>query len=304
MTVRLIFPERSYGIAPSGYRLPEATRLGAVHLQVGDLGRSVAYYSDVLGLRVLNAKQGVAHMAAHGDDRELIVLHELVNAKPVPRRGRLGLFHVAILLPDRASLGRFLAHLAERGEQPGMSDHLVSEAIYLTDPDGLGLEIYADRSRSAWQTQPDRQIAMSTMPLDVRAVIASAGGEDWNGAPAGTAIGHVHLHVGSLSGAEQFYHNALGFDKIVWGYPGALFLSAGGYHHHLGTNTWARDAESAHADEARLLEWTIEVPSTSDVNELAASLTSQGIAVAQESRGIVLRDPWNTSVRVVGTHDA
>lgn len=303
MTVRLPSSDRSYGIAPPGYRLPDATRLGAVHLQVGNLGRSVAYYSDVIGLRVINAEQGIAHMGAQGDDRVLIVLHELVGAKPVPRRGRLGLFHVAILLPDRASLGRFLAHLAERGEQPGMSDHVVSEAIYLTDPDGLGLEIYADRPRAEWKAQPDRQIAMGTTPLDVRAVIAAGQGVEWTGAPSGTAIGHVHLHVGSLSGAERFYHNALGFDKIVWGYPGALFLAAGGYHHHLGTNTWANDAESAHADEARLLEWTIELPSVSDVSALAASLKTHGIAVEAQGRDIVLRDPWNTSVRVVGTHD-
>lgn len=291
-----------YGMASAGYRLPDATRLGAVHLQVADLGRSVAYYSDVIGLRVVHAVSGVAELAAYDDDRRLVVLHERRGAAPVPPQGRLGLFHVAILLPDRPSLGRFLAHLAEIGEAPGMSDHYVSEAIYLTDPDGLGLEIYVDRPRVQWAHQ-QRQLSMATVALDVRAVIAAGDGAAWHGAPAGTSIGHVHLHVGDLAGASAFYHEMLGMDRMVWEYPGALFLAAGGYHHHVGTNTWARHAESARADEAHLMEWTIEVPVLADVEAVAASAVAHHVSVVRDGAAIVLRDPWGTTVRIRADSD-
>lgn len=290
-----------YGLAPSGFRLPDATRLGPVHLQVADLARSVAYYGEVIGLRVLDTAAGSTTLGAHGDDRALIVLHEQRGAAPVPRRGRLGLYHVAILLPDRAALGRFLGHLTNVGAQPGMSDHVVSEALYLSDPDGLGLEIYADRAPETWQAL-DRQLVMATDPLDVRSVMAAANGAPWAGAPAGTRIGHVHLHVGDVSRAEAFYHEALGLDKIVWSYPGALFMSAGGYHHHLGTNTWARGAEPARPDEARLLEWTIEVPTAADVQAVAGSLATHEVAIESDGDALVAHDPWGTTVRVRVAH--
>lgn len=288
----------SYGITPPDHRLPDATQLGPVHLQIANLPRSIAYYTDVIGLRVLEQHTDRARLGPHEDDRTLIVLHEFPGARPVPRRGRLGLFHVAILLPDRASLGRFLTHLTERNEHPGMSDHFVSEALYLNDPDGLGLEIYADRPREQWRAR-DRQLAMGTEPLDVRAVLAAANGMPWTGAPAGTTIGHVHLHVGDLARASDFYHDMLGMDKTVWEYPGALFLGAGGYHHHLGTNTWASGAESAHHDEARLLEWTVEVPSAKDVHAVAESAAKRNVAVVTDGDAIVLQDPWRNKLRVL-----
>ena len=288
----------SYGIAPRGYRLPDATALGAVHLQVADLARSIAYYRDVIGLRVLSSTAHNASMGPHGEERTVIELHELRGAAPVAHRGRLGLFHVAILLPDRASLGRFLAHLADLGERVGMSDHMVSEALYLNDPDGLGLEVYADRPRKDWRAEGG-QLAMGTEPLDARAVIAAANGEPWTGAPAGTIVGHVHLHVGDLTQAAAFYHEGLGFDKTVWEYPGALFMSAGGYHHHLGTNTWARDAVAPAANDARLLEWHLVVPSNDDIRALSAHLEQKGIAAQQDGSDLLLQDPWGTRVRVV-----
>lgn len=286
-----------YGVAPVGHRLPDATQLGTVHLQIADLARSIAYYTEVIGLRVIEQHARDATLGAQGDDRALIVLHERRGAIAAPVRGRLGLFHVAILLPDRASLGRFLTHLSARNARVGMSDHLVSEALYLTDPDGLGLEIYADRPRAEWRVGPDRQLAMSSDPLDVRAVLAAADGP-WTGAPHGTTIGHVHLHVGDLTLASDFYHDALGMDRMVWEYPGALFLAAGGYHHHLGTNTWAHGADAAHADEARLLEWTMEVPTADDVQAVAASATRHLVEVVTDNDSILLRDPWGTTVRV------
>lgn len=178
-----------------------------------------------------------------------------------------------------------------------MSDHLVSEALYLTDPDGLGLEIYADRPRASWEVR-GRQLAMATEPLDTRAVLAAANGEPWRGAPAGTTIGHVHLHVGDLDRGARFYHDTLGMDKMVWEYPGALFLAAGGYHHHLGTNTWARGSEPAKQHEARLMEWTVEVPTADDVQAVAMSAARHEVAVVQDGSDILLHDPWGTAVRV------
>lgn len=293
-------PQLAYGIAPPDHRLPDATTLGPVRLQVSDLARSIAYYHDVIGLRPLSQDDGVAVMGAHGDAEPLLYLHELKGAKPVPKRGHLGLFHLAILLPDRPALGRFLRHLAERRIPAGTSDHLVSEAIYLSDPDGLGLEIYADRPRAQWETE-GRQLAMGTLPLDVESVVNAGAGVPWTGAPTGTKVGHVHLHVSDLDRGARFYHDALGMDKIVWAYPGALFLSAGGYHHHLGTNTWAKDADSARRDEARLLEWTVDVPTPDDVTAVAASMTRHDVEVTVDGAAIVMRDPWGTQVRVRAT---
>jgi catechol 2,3-dioxygenase len=241
------------GIAPPGYRLPAAAHVGTVDLQIADLERSLAYYQQVLGLRVLARAEGRADLGAAGASVPLLRLHERRGAQPVPAQGRIGLYHFAILLPDRASLGRFVAHLAAIGARAGAADHLVSEAVYLHDPDGLGIEVYADRPRDSWQSS-DRELRMATLPLDVAGLVAAARGEPWAGMPSGTMMGHVHLHVGDLSQASAFYHEALGLDIMVWSYTGALFLAAGGYHHHLGLNTWAGpDAVPARDDEAKLL---------------------------------------------------
>jgi len=216
----------------------------------------------------------------------------------VGRRGRIGLYHFAILLPDRSALGRFLGHLSEIGGRVGMSDHLVSEALYLSDPDGIGIEVYADRPRSAWRHEA-RQLAMASDPLDVDDLLAAGGGEPWAGAPRGTVIGHVHLYVRELDQAAAFYHDALGFDKIVWNSPGALFMSAGGYHHHLGTNTWAASAPIASDDDAKLLEWEVVVPTTQDVFNAASSLERAGFAVERSGQTASSRDPWGTQLRLV-----
>ena len=289
--------QRPYGIAPPGYRLPDATRLGRVRLQVSDLERSLAYYRDVLGFRILERSGERATLAAHGDDRPLVELLERAGATPVPRRGRLGLYHFAILLPDRASLGRLVAHLTRLGVRAGMSDHFVSEAIYLQDPDNLGIEVYADRSRSAWRHE-GRQLAMSTEPLDVQDLARAAGDEPWRGMPAGTTIGHIHLHVGDIEEAAAYYHEGLGFDKVVWSYPGALFLSAGGYHHHLGTNTWAAGAPVPTDNDARLLDWEIVVPHAEDAEAAARSVEAAGHPVTRAGESWVLTDPWSTVLRV------
>ncbi len=290
----------AYGIVPPGYRLPAATRVGPVRLQVADLARSLAWYERVLGLRILERGPGVAKLRAEsGHGETLVELFERPGAAPVPRRGRLGLYHFAMLLPDRAALGRLVRHLAQIGEYAGMSDHLVSEAVYLTDPDGLGIEVYADRPRTAWRHE-GRQLVMATEPLNVADLVRAAGDEPWSGMPAGTVMGHVHLFVGDLEAAERFYHAGLGFDKVVWSYPGALFLSAGGYHHHLGTNTWAAGAAPAKEGEARLLEWELLLPTVADARAALASLEKTGVAVEAAPDGGLVRDPWGTAVRVKG----
>jgi catechol 2,3-dioxygenase len=200
-------------------------------------------------------------------------------------------------MPDRPALGRFVAHLGDIREYAGMSDHLVSEAIYLSDPDGLGIEVYADRPRAAWRVERG-VLAMTTEPLDVRSLVQAGRGEPWTGAPPGTRIGHVHLHVGDLETAASFYHAGLGLDKVPLEYPGALFMSAGGYHHHLGTNTWAAGAAHATGNDARLLEWTIQLPAQSDVEAAGRSLTAAGYAVERDVKDVVSTDPWGTRVRL------
>ncbi|HMI47097.1 MAG TPA: VOC family protein, partial [Gemmatimonadaceae bacterium] len=252
----------------------------------------------VLGMRSIGSTTDSISFGPHGEESEIVRLRWMGGARPVPRRGLLGLYHFAILLPDRASLGRFVAHLAAIGVHAGMSDHFVSEAVYLTDPDGLGIEVYADRPRDAWRYD-ERQLHMTTNALDVDDLIRAAGDTRWTGMPAGTVLGHVHLYVDDIAKAEAFYHDALGFDKVVWSYPGALFMSAGGYHHHLGTNTWARGAPPATDADARLLEWEVVVPTKRDAEEAARHVQTAGYPVKEENGEWVLTDPWGTSLRLV-----
>jgi catechol 2,3-dioxygenase len=288
-----------HGVVAPRFRLPPATHIGAVRLQVADIARSLAYYERVLGLRVVRRDESGVALGPLGSEESLVELRERPGARPHPRRGQLGLFHFAILLPDRASLGRFVRHLSEIGAYAGMSDHLVSEALYLTDPDGLGIEVYADRPRGQWRYEGG-ELQMATIPLDVQDLVAAGGAERWAGMPNGTTIGHVHLHVGDLDQAATFYHEALGFDKVVWSYPGALFLSAGGYHHHLGTNTWAAGAPAAGDEDARLVEWELVLPNAASVSAAGASVEAAGGTIERAPDGSILaRDPWGTAVRLV-----
>jgi catechol 2,3-dioxygenase len=212
----------------------------------------------------------------------------------VPRGGLFGLYHFAILLPSRPALGQFVRHLARQRVQFGAADHLVSEALYLWDPDGLGIEVYADRPRTRWQAN-GRELRMTTERLDLQNLAESAADvPDWSTMPSGTTMGHIHLSVGNLDEANRMFHRALGLDLTVWSYPGALFMSAGGYHHHLGTNTWAMGARVADAGDARLLEWQLVVPTQADVNGAEQSLRAAGY----EARAGLTVDPWGTTLRV------
>jgi catechol 2,3-dioxygenase len=274
--------------------------LGPVRLQVADLGRSIAYYETTLGLRVLDRTGSGAILGTQREPVPLVQLVERGGAPPASRRGQLGLYHFAILLPDRASLGRFVRHLEDIGVGAGAGDHLVSESFYLQDPDNLGIEVYADRPPSTWR-RIGRQLMMATDPVDLEGILAAAGDTRWDGMPPGTVMGHLHLHVGDLAGASRFYSDTLGFDRMVWQYPGALFLAAGGYHHHLGTNTWAGPgAGPPDPASARLLEWTIVLPDAGRLGGVADSLSRAGHPFTQsgESRpSLVTHDPWGTPVR-------
>ena len=222
--------------------LPADAHIGQVSLTVRDLERSLSFYGDVLGFVEFSTKQGIDSSAVRlgpPGGRVLIELHEQRDAIAKPRRST-GLFHFAILVPSRAALGRALRRLAEkRWPMSGAADHLVSEALYLDDPDGLGIEIYRDRPRASWQSLGNGEIAMATDPLDLQSLHDEPGAESlWQGLDAGTVMGHVHLHVPHLDTAEAFYCGGIGFEPTLRRYPGALFVAAGGYHHHVGLNTW------------------------------------------------------------------
>lgn len=285
-----------YGIAPTGYRLPGDLSLGRVRLQVSDLARSLGFYTEVLGLRIISEDAASAVLGAE-DGTPLVELHAVPGTRPVSARERLGLFHFAILLPNREALGRFITHLSAIGARAGASDHLVSEALYLGDPDGLGIEVYSDRPRTSWQYE-GRQLAMATEPLDMRSLVRAAGDSAWTGMPAGTVMGHLHLHVGDIAAASRLYHDALGLDRMVWNYPGALFLAAGGYHHHLGLNTWAAGAPAAGPHDARLLSWEMRLPSAADVEAALTAVERAGYPVERHPEGGTVRDPWGTTLRL------
>lgn len=284
----------SYGEPPAGYRLPSATRLGAVRLQVSNLERSAAWYREVLGLVEQSRTEHVMAMGAPASAHSLVVLEQVPGTTAIRPGSRLGLYHFAILLPSRAALGQFIHHLASIGARAGSSDHLVSEAVYLQDPDGLGIEVYCDRPREQWQ-RIGRELRMASDRLDLAGLVAAAQGAPFTGFPNSTLMGHVHLHVGDLDRAARFYSEALGFDRMVWRYPGALFLGAGGYHHHLGTNTWAGGASAPSATEAKLIEWTIVLPTAANVTEALTSIESAGYRVHDDAA----LDDWGTRVRLV-----
>lgn len=298
-------PGGEVGVPPPGYRLPTTTRLGPVRLRVADRARSEGFYRRMLGL--VRRDEGGEHVAlgAPEGDEPLIELVEVPGVAPAPPHGRIGLYHFALLVPERAALARLVLHLRKMDVPVRMADHRVSEALYLTDPDGLVIEIYADRPRNRWRSR-GRQLVMTTEPLDVADLLAEAGGEAaFDSLPRQTVVGHVHLHVGDLDRAAVFYHEALGFDRVVWDYPGALFLSAGGYHHHVGTNTWAGHAPPTGPDDAGLMSWTLVVPSEDEAERLTNNVEDAGVDVGQEGPhgGRVALDPWGTAVELIANSD-
>jgi catechol 2,3-dioxygenase len=269
-----------------------ATSLGAVTLTVGDLDVQTAFYRDAIGLRELGHDGDVVELGAPGSDVPLVVLVGDADAPPRPRR-TTGLFHLALLVPSRGELARSIHRVtAAGGRFTGASDHLVSEALYLDDPEGNGIEIYRDRDRDEW-SYDGGELKMATLPLDLDGVLASApAGDAGAGMAEGTTIGHVHLQVGSIPAAESFWAGAVGFDPVVRGYPGALFVSAGGYHHHLGLNTWAGEGAPAPPAGARgLRSLSIVLPDASALEATIAGIRAAGVEVLEEDGTAVVSDP-------------
>jgi catechol 2,3-dioxygenase len=266
-----------------------ATRMGAVELSVADLARSLDYWQHVVGLRVLEQGDGTASL---GTDTEVVRFVEEPGARPAD--GHTGLYHVALLVPDRPSLARWLAHAARDAVGlEGLSDHYVSEAIYLRDPDRHGIEIYADRPRELWEGQVMQR--MTTEPIDVESLLGELDDpatEPFDGLPDGTRVGHVHLRVADVPQAVEFYRDVLGMGLMAQLGPMAAFLSAGGYHHHIGGNTWeSRGAAPAGKGFATLRYATIVLPDAGERDRVVARVAASGQEPVPRGDGVLVRDP-------------
>ncbi len=274
--------------------IANATTMGPVFLTVSDLDRTVGYWTEQIGLEVIERGAGEALLGAGG--RVLVAFREVAGAQPSPRS--TGLFHVALLLPEREDLARWLAHgIRDQVGLSGASDHFVSEALYLRDPDNHGIEIYADRPRELWDGHVER---MGTDPLDVENLLgvlddpATAG---WERMPAGTTVGHTHLQVASIPDTLAFYRDLLEFGEMLALGGQATFLSAGGYHHHVGGNTWnSLGAGPAPEGAAALERATIVLPDAAERDRLAAKVADAGQEPGVRDDGVQVRDPSGNAI--------
>jgi len=274
------------------------TRLGYVHLTVSDLESSVAFYHRALGFQVHRQEDSKAYLGAGQDD--LLLLTENAAAVYVPRR--TGLYHFAILTPSRLVLAKVLQNLIET-ETPlqGGADHLVSEALYLSDPDGNGIEIYRDRPRSDWEYE-NGILKMGTEPLDYQGILAELGDDDgsWTGLEVETRLGHMHLHVADLEHATNFYEKVLGFDFLLTYMGTASFLSAGGYHHHIGLNTWnGVEAPPPPPDAVGLRYFTVQLANGDEREQLVNLLEKAEVNFEELKEGFFVRDPSQNGILFV-----
>jgi len=275
---------------PAHAAIADAATVGAVHLTVADLEHSLDYYRGPIGLAVLEQGGGEASLGA--GRRELLHLVEEPGARS--SQGYTGLYHFALLLPQRIHLAAWIAHAArDKVGLTGMSDHFVSEALYLRDPDGHGIEIYWDRPREVWEGQVSER--MTTLPLDVDSILdelddpATA---PFDGLPDGTVMGHLHLKVADVDSTVGFYRDVLGFALVAQMGPMAAFLSAGGYHHHLGANTWeSAGAPAPPAGSAALRRGTIVLPDAAERDRVIARVEHAGLDVADDGDEPLVSDP-------------
>jgi len=275
--------------------LPASARLGAVHITVSDLERSIDFYERAIGLRLHRREDGTVALGAGGDD--VLVLVEQPGALPAGRHA--GLYHFALLHPSRAELARAAMRLATtRTPIEGASDHGISEAIYLPDPDGNGIELASDFPKEQWPDLSDpATYAGGPKPLDLYGLLELAGTEGSQYVDPGLTVGHVHLHVGDIPRALAFYRDVLGFD-VMTEFPGAAFVAAGGYHHHVGLNVWrGQGVPPAPADRVGLHHWTLVLPNA-DLEALRARVQHAGIAHEEHADGLLLRDPWGIALLV------
>jgi len=268
------------------------TAIGEVHLTISDLDRSLPFYQNQLGFTVHQRSDRTARLGAGGAD--LLVLSQCENAPRV--RGTTGLYHFAILVPSRGDLARALRRLVETDTvMQGAADHGVSEALYLADPDGNGIEVYRDRPRAQWP-YVGSALRMGADPLDVDAILAEPAGEQTGGLAFGTTIGHVHLHVSRLSDAERFYVDILGFELMQLYGPSALFVSAGGYHHHFGLNTWAGVGAPPPPPGALGLRHVLVRLTAAGAADVVSRLHAAAIPVEPTPDGTLVRDPAGNAI--------
>ncbi|MEK4193872.1 MULTISPECIES: VOC family protein [Paenibacillus] len=275
------------------------TQIGLVQIRVSNLERSLTFYQNVVGLSVLRQTGREVEMTADGQN-VLLILREIENARVIRPNSVAGLYHFAILVPDRPSLGLVVRNLISSGIEVGQGDHLVSEALYIQDPDNNGIEIYRDRPKSEWKYDAEGHVMMSTDPVDVDGLLAASEGLSWNGLPAGTVIGHVHFHVGNLNKAKAFYVDLLGFELTANYGSAAMFISAGGYHHHIGLNVWAgQGAPAAPADTVGIDYFTLILANEEERNAVVERVRQAGYAVTEENGNPTFQDPWNIGIRLV-----
>ncbi|HKW15080.1 MAG TPA: VOC family protein [Candidatus Krumholzibacteria bacterium] len=282
------------GVSINPYSIAGATRIGYVHLRVRDLERSLAFYLDVLGFKLVSGGGHTATLSATGRGPGLLVLTARKDAPARPPRAT-GLYHFAIRVPNRRALAMMIRHLEDmQWPVQGYADHDVSEAVYLADPDGIGIEVYADRPRDEWPLR-NGQVEMVTEPLELDRLMRELDSwpGDWEGLDPATDIGHIHLRVSDLQSAEDFYNRVLGFDVMQRDIAGALFLAAGGYHHHIGVNTWASlGAPRPPADAVGLISFGVQVPDAPTLRELTRRLGAAGAPVTnQDDGGVRAADP-------------
>ena len=273
--------------------------VGTVTLKVADLARSLEFYTHLIGLQIL--KQGNGSAVLGSGSRPILLLEEVPGATRLARNVT-GLYHAAILFPTRHSLAVKIQQLLRVNYPFGYGDHLVSEAFYLDDPDANGLELYADRPRSTW-VWDGGQVRMASDPIDFKSLFAEVQDNDPalknHAAPAGTKLGHMHLRVGNIPKALAFYHDVLGFD-IVAEMPTALFLSAGGYHHHIGMNTWeSEDGKPTPENSAGLREFSISLPDQAELDRLTQQIEAAGITVERSGDSALVLDPFQTRIKLV-----
>ncbi|MGN7177472.1 VOC family protein [Cytobacillus sp. SAFR-174] len=265
------------------------TFVAQVHIKVQDLERSLAFYKDVIGFKVLSKTDRTAELTADGKTA-LLTIEQPENAEP--KMGRTtGLYHFALLLPKRSDLAKIVRHFTEIGLQFGSSDHLVSEALYLSDPDGNGIEIYIDRSPSDW-TWKNGEVVMTVDPLDFPDLLSIGQQQSWKGLPAGTVMGHIHLHVAELANTEKFYTEGLGFEAVCRYGTQALFISSGKYHHHIGLNTWnGVGAPQPSKNSAGLQSFTLVLENEAARDQAVENLKKIGAATAVEHNQVITADP-------------
>lgn len=285
---------------PSGSSalLSDRARLGPVELTVADINRSIPFYTDVIGLEPLRRDGRLAALGAGGE--ELVVLHEDPAARAPGRVA--GIYHYALLFPSREELARAAMRVI-RARTPidGASDHGTHEAIYLPDPDGIGIELAADRPREAWPSYEDSEFARGgPSPLNVRALLETVAGEEPpERAAAGLRMGHVHLHVGDLDAATRFYRDGVGFEVMAT-LPTAVFASFGRYHHHLAYNLWrGRGVPAAPPRALGLRHWTLELADAVELERVRTRLDGLGADVEETSPGLVTSDPSGIALRLL-----